>query len=127
MTHTKEELKAMNKSNTPPFYVGEEVEYITGNSMPKGTKVIITDIWQRVCGCWFIMHDKSSQQKTLDDALLNGCTGWLCVACRKPLGRITYYGWAASSFRRIQRPKPMTFVKLAEIIEQEKEEVLTLN
>ena len=115
----------MNKSNTPPFYVGEEVEYITGNSMPKGTKVFVTDIWQYPCGCWGILHNYKKSE------LANGNPLMICSECfsefnhKYKIGE--QVGWAVSSFRRLQRPKPMTFVKLAEIIEQEKEEVLTLN
>lgn len=117
----------MNKSNTPPFYVGEEVEYITGKSMPKGTKVIVLDVFKSPCGCWAIVHNKPIKNEIVrPEHFWSECTECGNVyLINKMVGKSI--GWVASSFRRIQHPKPMTFVKLAEIIETEKEEVLTLN
>lgn len=117
----------MESNNLPPFYVGEEVEYVTGKKMPKGTKVIVNAVFQEKCGCWLINHDKGKQSVKTEDAYDYGHITWKCLNCGKNFGRYDRYGWYASSFRRLQRPKPMTFIKLAEIQETEKEEVLTLN
>lgn len=118
----------MNKSKTPPFYVGEEVEYIGDNPKLKyGTKVIVERVEQEICGCWLIDHSHDAEKMRLEK-IPPYHLSWICCICEKDIGIITFCkGWRANSFRRLQRPKPMTFVKLAEIIEQEKEEVLTLN
>lgn len=118
----------MESNNLPPFYVGEEVEYVTGIEMPKGTKVIVTGATQKGCGCWVISHDKDNTfNLQIEDAKNHGASFWKCSLCKKSSGRFHPTGWDAHSFRRLQRPKPMTFIKLAEIQETEKEEVLTLN
>ena len=114
----------MESNNLPPFYVGEEVEYVTGKLMPKGTKVIVTKIFKSPCGCWSMFHDGPKGNFTTSK-------NTTCGICRSVWPAITKIGeelpWITKSFRRLQRTKPMTLIKLAEIQETEKKEVLTLN
>jgi len=115
----------MESNNLPPFYLGEEVEYVTGENMPKGTKVTVTLVYRYPCGCWGINHD-CNKDKLIYEAPPSGL--WRCYDCKCMFSQKTYTNlWDPSAFRSLQRPKPMTFIKLAEIQETEKEEVLTLN
>lgn len=109
----------MNKSNTPPFYVGEEVECVISgaNGLVKGQNYIVTAVLRDSCGCYGVLVN-------------NGMGGGImesgeCTICNSKLIN-AYNTYLPSNFRRLQRPKPMTFLKLADIQEQEKEEILTL-
>jgi len=108
----------MDNLNLPPFYIGETVEYITGNSMLKSTKVIVTHVFKTECGCWNILFNNSNSFIIGEDVE--------CPACNKIFsyseeelytGRV---GWLASSFRSLQES---TFPSLtwSKVLEKESE------
>lgn len=110
-----------NKLNLPPFYIGETVEYITGYSMPKGTKVVVTEIFKLSCNCkWGIAFDGNK----INQRLSIGCMECGCIYDKSIIE--PYDPWLASSFRSIQTQKfpLLTFKQIQEV---EKEEVLILN
>lgn len=72
---------------TPPFYIGETVEYITGINMPKGTRVNVTDVFP-VASEWAIKINVN-------------CDG-LNV-------------WRATSFRSIRRFPLIKFAQIREV------------
>ena len=112
------------KINIPPFYVGQKVMYITGDNMPKNSTHIVSDIWQKECGCWVIQINNN-----IEFATKKSDEVWRCAKCKssRPNSPNTVKaGWLASSFRAIEEIKTplMTF---KEIREKEKEEVLIMN
>lgn len=111
----------MKKLNLPPFYVGQKVEYITGDSMPKGAIVIVTELIKKPCGCYLINFNGVCKNKPHQFGLFS------CKSCRKIYehGGIKH-GWHASSFRAIQE-QSYPLITFKEIQKTEKEEILILN
>lgn len=74
-------MDALN--NIAPFYIGEIVEYITGLNMLKGTKVRVTDLWQKPCGCWSLNFNNNP---TIEKLHSPGYSLWKCDICHKCFG-----------------------------------------
>lgn len=102
----------MDNTNIPPFYIGETVEYITGISMPKGTKVVVSDIALDSCKCgWIIQINGNKLEPQPKDKYTH------CEGCGEVHNNLIYNdAWLASSFRRISK---YPLIKLSKVTEQE--------
>lgn len=114
-----------NKFNLPPFYIGQEVIYITGILMPKNSKHIISDLKQDPCGCWNIGIDgqKLNIVTHLEYDII------ICDSCEKEYSSNfpeVENGWDPNSFRPVENTK-LPLLTFKQIQKVEKEEVLILN
>lgn len=106
--------------NLPPFYIGQTVEYITGINMPKGTKVIVTEVHQESCGCWMIDFKGNSNTN------LSIGTHCICNLCSKPIIVTSINAvWDAKSFKAVQE-LPFPSLTYKKVVEKESE-LISLN
>ena len=113
------------KVNIAPFIVGDKVVYITGISMPKNSRHIVSEIRQDICGCWTIGINGIPIKLDYKFNTVFRCS---CGA----INDIDMIGWDAKSFRKIaeQKPPMLTFEKIKEdesVKEREEKEILILN
>lgn len=103
----------MENKNIPPFYVGQKVEYITGNNMPKYSKHIVSNVYKSPCGCWMIDINNTSKIQTLGEH-----SYWECCECKGKIYDYNFYGWYATSFRPIQE-QTFPLMTYSKVIEKE--------
>lgn len=116
------------KVNIPPFHLGQKVVYITGKSMPKGSVHTVTEMYLPPCGCRYIIgiNGVPIKFKSFVADIVR------CAACGLELPASRYHGlyddggWNQNSFRPLQESK-MPLIKLSQIKETEKEQVLIEN
>lgn len=104
-------------NNLPPFYVGENVVYITGNSMPKNSVHIVSDIWKDPCGCFSL-----SINGKLRDGIKSINPFTKCYRCEKIYSsdlEISESGWESESFKSLQKQK-LKLITFKQIQENEK-------
>ena len=99
-----------NSISLPPFYVGQNVVYITGVNMALNSTHIINEITPSDCGCFTVGINNIP--------LIKKYGLFICVVCGKYTNTDSINGWAASSFRAI---KEQTFPLLtySKVIEKE--------